>query len=95
MKQQLKNVIEPNKLAVKIEHIEIYRKFWNKHCSKHLSMVSNLDYILDIQRSLGTVRPKLIWKLTFFLKLALSVARILHSLHRHGSVHVLNYDSTL
>ncbi|KRY17654.1 hypothetical protein T12_9246 [Trichinella patagoniensis] len=40
-------------------------------------MVSNLDYILDIQRLLGTVRPKLIWKLTFFLKLALSVASVL------------------
>ncbi|KRX15587.1 hypothetical protein T07_1946 [Trichinella nelsoni] len=34
-------------------------------------------------------------EINFFLKLALSVARILHSLHRHGSAHVLNYDSTL
>ncbi|KRZ90108.1 hypothetical protein T08_15962 [Trichinella sp. T8] len=34
-------------------------------------------------------------EINFFLKPALSVARILHSLHRHGSAHVLNYDSTL
>ncbi|KRX78718.1 hypothetical protein T06_15216 [Trichinella sp. T6] len=53
-----------------------------------------ISYILDTTFT-WHCSTKTNMEINFFLKPALSVARILHSLHRHGSAHVHNYDSTL